>query len=125
ALTDWKEIQQIPSIDCIDLKEFSEIVPAGDVIYIDALFGSGFKDQISGLYKEAVLHLNTFDNIKVSIDIPSGLSADSLAVEGSAILSADYTLTFQSLKKSFLHPETGIFCGKIHILDIGLSMAFD
>lgn len=125
ALTNWKEIQQVPSIDCIDLKEFSEIVPAGDVIYIDALFGSGFKDQISGVYKEAVLHLNTFDNIKVSIDIPSGLSADSLAVEGSAILSADYTLTFQSLKKSFLHPETGIFCGKIHILDIGLSMAFD
>src|SRR5690606_15863100 len=101
ALTNWKEIQQIPSIDCIDLKDFSVLIPVEDVIYIDALFGSGFKDQLSGIYKEAVLHLNTFENIKVSIDIPSGMSADTFAVEATAIFRADYTLTFQSLKKSF------------------------
>ncbi len=125
ALTNWKEVQHLTSIDCIDLKDFSEIIPGEDVIYIDALFGSGFKDQLSGIYNEAVLHLNTFENMKVSIDIPSGMSADTFAVEATAIFRADYTLTFQSLKKSFLHPETGIFCGEIHVLDIGLSAAFD
>jgi yjeF C-terminal region, hydroxyethylthiazole kinase-related len=37
---------------------------------------------------------------------------------------ADYTLSFQFWKKSFLHPETGKYTGKVIILDIDLNKEF-
>jgi NAD(P)H-hydrate epimerase len=36
-------------------------------------------------------------------------------------LKADYTLSFQCWKRSFLHPETGKYTGKTVILDIDLA----
>ncbi|HOB25066.1 MAG TPA: NAD(P)H-hydrate dehydratase, partial [Kaistella sp.] len=60
----------------------------------------------------------------ISIDIPSGLFADKMMKEETVVFKADETLSFQFWKKSFLHPETGVFCGNINILDIGLGKEF-
>ncbi len=50
-------------------------------LVIDALFGTGLKRPLKGLYQEVVLSLKTLKtlyNFKVvSIDIPSGISADN------------------------------------------------
>jgi ADP-dependent NAD(P)H-hydrate dehydratase / NAD(P)H-hydrate epimerase len=40
------------------------------------------------------------------------------------IFKADVTLTFQCWKKSFLHPETGSYAGKVVVLDIKLDQKF-
>ena len=50
--------------------------------------------------------------------------ADEMIAEQAVVFKADHTLTFQSWKKSMLHPETGIYCGNIHVLDISLSVEF-
>ena len=65
--------------------------------------------------------LNSKNLHKISIDMPSGIFADKNFDEKATIFKADDTLSFQFYKKSFLHPETGKFCGRIHILDIGLN----
>jgi NAD(P)H-hydrate epimerase len=70
-----------------------------------------------------VTRINSLPNTKVCIDLPSGLSADQF-LQTESIVKGDFTLTFQVYKKSFLFPETGIYCGKIILLNIGLHPDF-
>ncbi|WP_114820554.1 NAD(P)H-hydrate dehydratase [Chryseobacterium sp. KLBC 52] len=93
-------------------------------IIIDALFGTGLSRPLEGEYKMLVEQLNSKRNIKLSIDIPSGLSADEMDDNDSGIFKADYTLTFQCWKRTFLHPETGKYAGKVILLDIDLSKIY-
>ncbi|MCP1300858.1 NAD(P)H-hydrate dehydratase [Chryseobacterium sp. S0630] len=93
-------------------------------IIIDTLFGTGLSRPLEGEYKMLVEQLNTKKNIKISIDIPSGLSADGMFDNDPVILNADYTLTFQCWKRTFLHPETGKYTGKVVLLDIDLSKIY-
>jgi NAD(P)H-hydrate epimerase len=90
-----------------------------DTILIDALFGTGLNRPIEGTAKKWIDVLNEYSNIKVSIDIPSGLLAED-SMQSGTVVNADFTLTFQCFKQSFLFPETGKYCGKIEVLDIGL-----
>jgi len=99
---------------------FDEINPQS--IIVDAIFGSGLNKNLKGLPKKIINTLNRFPNIKVSIDIPSGLFADHSTIgRGIEIFSADYTLCFQFPKLAFLFPENEIYVGEWHVLDIGLS----
>ncbi|WP_374463801.1 NAD(P)H-hydrate dehydratase [Chryseobacterium sp.] len=93
-------------------------------IIVDALFGTGLSRPLEGEYKTLVEQLNTKKNIKISIDIPSGLSADKMFDNNPVIMKADYTLTFQCWKRTFLHPETGKYTGKVEVLDIDLSKTY-
>lgn len=99
-----------------DLKE--------NTVIIEALFGTGLNRKIEGETAEVIDILNEIELPKISIDIPAGLLADDLPEVDSSIFKADATLSFQFWKKSFLHPETGKYCGKIYILNIGLSKDF-
>lgn len=95
-----------------------------DYTLIDCLFGTGLSREISGEYKDIIEFLNTFNGPKISVDIPSGLYADVMVNADNTVFNADDTLTFQFWKKSFLHPETGIYCGKVHVLNIGLHEVY-
>src|SRR5690606_23928710 len=101
----------------------SEMKFKQDTTIVDAIFGSGFHGSLSLDYQKLIAFLNSIQANKVSIDISTGLSADGLS-DSESVFIADHTLSLQFWKKSFLHPETGNFCGKVHILDIGLSPEF-
>lgn len=116
-----KDISGINIINFIDCKTFN-FKPNG--VAIDTLFGIGLNRKIEGVLAEIVQKLNAISMSKIAIDIPSGLFADRDFSEDSVVFKADHTLSFQFWKKSFLHPETGEFCGKIHILDIGINAEF-
>lgn len=92
---------------------------AQDSIIIDALFGTGLNKCIDGKEKIWIEKINSFSNKKISIDVPSGLMIDEYD-ENNYCIQADYTLTFQCYKYTFLFPETGKYCGKIIRIDIGL-----
>lgn len=94
-----------------------------NVVIVDALFGTGLSRRPVGLIEELIGFFNSAPNTIVSIDIPSGLPADAIMPQGE-VVNSDYTLTFQQYKPSFLFPETGRFCGKLSILDIGLHPVF-
>lgn len=92
-----------------------------DVI-IDALLGSGLNKPLEGLYLKVVQYLNQSQGIKVSVDIPSGLFADS-HTPGEAF-EADRVYTFQSPKLSFLLPQNGKYVQRFKVLDIKLYPDF-
>ena len=96
-----------------------------EAIIIDAVFGTGLNRALDGEIAAQIQALNQLSNTKISIDIPSGLFTDMLQNADDTVFSADYTLSFQTYKRSFLHSEAAKFCGQIEILDIGLSKNFE
>lgn len=124
ALINYKRLKDISGISLRDFNETLRYNFDEKTVLIDALFGTGLSRKPEGIFKKVIEVLNSKNNPKISIDIPSGLFADQINHENSTIFKADYTLTFQFWKKAFLHPETGSFAGKVIVLDINLAQEF-
>lgn len=92
---------------------------AGGEIIIDCLLGSGLNRPLEGVTKELVEHMNKSGCAIISIDIPTGLSADRSS-KGNVAIKANYTLSFQCYKPAFLVAENAANIGELYILDIGL-----
>ncbi len=90
-------------------------------ICIDALLGTGLSRPISGILAAIIQKLNTGKAIKVAIDLPSGLFADSDPGKEPVIFQADHTLSFQFPKLSFFFPRSGEYTGQWRIMDIDLD----
>lgn len=120
-------LKRLRDLSGISVREFKEADPYNfdtKTIIVDALFGTGLSRPLEDSFKELVEVLNRETCIKISVDIPSGLSADIISSDEGSVFRADYTLSFQSWKKSFLHPETGKYAGKVIILDITLHPGY-
>jgi len=124
AQENFKHVKEISGITIREFKEASGYRFDSRTVIIDALFGTGLSRKLDGDIKDLVEFLNRKKNIKISVDLPSGLMADALSDSDAVVFMADYTLSFQFWKKSFLHAETGKFAGKIEILDINLSQDY-
>lgn len=94
-----------------------------DAVLIDALYGSGLNKPLEGLSAELVRHINDAGVEVISIDIPSGMFADSSSQE-LPLVEATHTLSFQCYKLAFVMAENARWMGKLHILDIGLHPGF-
>jgi NAD(P)H-hydrate epimerase len=124
AQENFKHIKEISGITVREFKDVMNYRFDSRTVIIDALFGTGLSRNLEGEVKELVEFLNLKNNIKISIDLPSGLLADGMSDAAAVVFEADYTLSFQFWKKSFLHIETGQFTGKVQILDINLSQDY-
>jgi len=108
------------SFETFDLNMLAE-----NSILIDALFGSGLSKPLEGIYLELVKQINNCNCITISIDIPSGLFADKpVNPVKDSIVKADYTLSFQFPKLTFLFPENEYLAGNWQVLPIGLHPDF-
>lgn len=94
-----------------------------DAIIIDALFGTGLNRPPEHLAARLISCINQTNNIIISVDIPSGLFADT-GSGSNAIIRATHTLSFQVSKPAFFLEENLLFTGDIHLLDIGLHAQF-
>jgi NAD(P)H-hydrate epimerase len=95
---------------------------AGDAhgIVVDALLGTGAKGAPREPAASAIARIarsRESGATVVSLDIPSGVDADSGAAEGA--VRADLTLTFGSIKRGMLAARAA--AGRIVLLDIGLA----
>lgn len=96
-----------------------------NIVIVDAIFGSGLNREPSGIFAEAIAHINNAPFPVVAVDIPSGLYCDdNSANSGEHIVHASYTLTFQYPKLSFFFAESARYVGDFEVLDIGLHPAF-
>jgi ADP-dependent NAD(P)H-hydrate dehydratase / NAD(P)H-hydrate epimerase len=93
-------------------------------IIIDALFGTGLNKPIQGLAADITKVLNALSSIIIAIDVPSGLFCDELNEPTDLIVRANFTLTFQFPKLSFMLPETAQYVGDFSVLDIYLNADF-
>lgn len=93
-----------------------------DDIIIDAIFGSGLKGPSTGLSRQVITKINQSGCVVVSIDIPSGLCGeDNNANDRDGIVCADFTLSFEFPKLSFMFAENARFVGSWNVLPIGLD----
>src|SRR5262249_46795142 len=74
---------------------------------------------VEGTLAEVIDAINAAARPVLAIDIPSGLSADSGQVLGTAV-HADATATFAFAKVGHVfHPGAGL-CGRLDVIDIGI-----
>lgn len=97
---------------------------ASDTVVIDALFGTGLSRPLAGAAAALVQHLNQAGARVVSIDLPSGLLADSPQPPDSPVVRARYTVSFELPKLAMLLPQNAAFVGRWQALPIGLSPRF-
>lgn len=119
-----KEETEVPMYDIFSEDDFPQIYD--NEIVIDAIFGSGLNRKIDGFASELIKHLNDNNSIRIAIDIPSGLFAETICTtsQHDVIFKADYTLSFQFPKLAFMFPENDVYVGKWEILDIKLHADF-
>ncbi|KIA83087.1 sugar kinase [Kaistella solincola] len=121
AEINFQRCKEISGIEIQDFSALKQLKNSESSVIIDALFGLGINRAIQGPVAEVISFLNELPGTKIALDLPSGLFAEEISAENAVIFQADYTLTFQVLKKAMLHPETAPFCGEIIIMDIGLN----
>ncbi|MBI5643060.1 MAG: NAD(P)H-hydrate dehydratase [Deltaproteobacteria bacterium] len=100
-----------------DLKKHEGALREASVI-VDAIFGTGLKSNIEGLFADVIRLVNSLKKKVVAVDIPSGIDAATGKVLGAAI-RADLTVTMAMPKLGLtVFPGKG-YTGRLEIIDIG------
>ncbi len=111
------------SIGVIDEgQDLASALPADCDLLVDALFGTGLDRAVRGWRGELIAQVNerrasgAFRTL--SLDLPSGLDADSGQPLGACI-RADCTCTFVGPKAGFFCAEASRWLGEVVVCDIG------
>lgn len=95
----------------------SQIAQAG--LIVDALFGTGLSRPLAGHWGDVADALNAIGVPIVSVDLPSGLSADTGAIIGPTVEAA-LTVTLGAPKIPLLVPPAATRAGELAVADIGV-----
>jgi hydroxyethylthiazole kinase-like uncharacterized protein yjeF len=116
--------------ECHDIPAWEGIASArrGYDVIVDALFGTGLTRPLESVFAKVVVHLELLRAARahaghvaplfVSLDIPSGLNADTQTPIGPAV-RADLTVTFTAAKPANVLPPASHFNGQLVVADIG------
>ncbi|RKY97618.1 MAG: bifunctional ADP-dependent NAD(P)H-hydrate dehydratase/NAD(P)H-hydrate epimerase [Candidatus Hydrothermota bacterium] len=114
------EIHEIQTENDLGLFEFD--IATADVI-VDAIFGTGFKGEVQGVYRSVIDAINDADGLVVAVDIPSGVNGATGEVGDIAVI-ADLTVTMAFPKLGhFLYPGR-FHTGELMVVDIGIPKSF-
>jgi len=104
--------------DEASLVEHAPDIEVADVV-VDALFGTGLAREVTGHYAEVIRVVNRAHGVRVAVDIPSGLSADSGRILGIAV-NADRTITFGFAKPGLVSAPGYARCGEVVVAEMGI-----
>ncbi|GAA5561878.1 bifunctional NAD(P)H-hydrate repair enzyme Nnr [Acinetobacter schindleri] len=85
--------------------------------HIDALFGIGLNRELNDYWQHAIQQFNEQAGLKISIDIPSGLQANTGRILPSAV-KADHTFTVLGLKAGLFTGQGKEYTGQIHLVNL-------
>src|SRR5215467_14469260 len=88
-------------------------------LIVDAIFGTGLNQPVHGLIGSVIADVNASGIPVVSIDLPSGLSADTADPIGDSV-EAGTTVTLAAPKLPLVLPPAENRAGDIVIADIGI-----
>ena len=91
-------------------------------IIVDAIFGTGLKDKPDETTSQVIDLINLSAAKVISIDIASGVCADTGEVPGACV-RASYTVTFTTQKPGHVVYPGAEFCGKVLTASIGIDEA--
>lgn len=121
ALTNWKIARKMNiRYQLIVSDRDLNVVKVGLMyteLVVDGIFGTGFKGEIQGTVAKLIEIVNEAGKAVVSIDIPSGMEADTGYVKGPCI-KANYTVTFALPKLGLVLEKAMHFVGKMVTADI-------
>lgn len=86
---------------------------------VDAIFGTGIKGEVKSPVKEIIKIVNEFGKYILSVDVPSGINADTGEVCSIAV-KADKTVTFAAYKAGLLLFPAADLTGEIVCADISM-----
>ncbi len=90
----------------------------GASVIVDALFGTGLRSAIEGVPAAAVSAMNSVRALRVAVDIPSGVDADTGEVRSVAVV-ADITATMGARKLGLvIRAEAPV--GRVQVIDLGV-----
>jgi ADP-dependent NAD(P)H-hydrate dehydratase / NAD(P)H-hydrate epimerase len=106
------------NVEAADAAMLRRELPACELV-IDALFGVGFRGSAEGEFGAAIETINASSVPVLSVDVPSGIEADSGKVRGPAV-DARRTVTFAWPKLGlYLYPGAEKV-GELMVADIGI-----
>jgi ADP-dependent NAD(P)H-hydrate dehydratase / NAD(P)H-hydrate epimerase len=115
AYEDWLTVGENTHADL-------SLIDKSDLI-VDALLVTGLTRPVSAEWAELISVVNDSANPVVSVDIPSGLFANTGVISGSGAsdaIRADVTVSFIGLKRGMFTAQAGDVCGEIIFSDLGL-----
>ncbi|MCS7122313.1 MAG: NAD(P)H-hydrate dehydratase [Archaeoglobaceae archaeon] len=92
----------------------------GEVV-VDGMFGTGFKGFPREPFSSAIDEINKSGAFVVSVDIPSGLDADT--GKYSKAVKANLTVTFHKIKPGIIKAKE--ICGEVVVANIGIPETFE
>jgi ADP-dependent NAD(P)H-hydrate dehydratase / NAD(P)H-hydrate epimerase len=92
--------------------------PASVDLIIDGLLGTGCRCLPSISLQQVITKINQAGTPILSLDIPSGLLADTGTLSGTAV-RATATLTFLAFKPGLLTGKARDFTGQLHVASLG------
>jgi NAD(P)H-hydrate epimerase len=113
---------KVSSIDEKNLRSLKSKLGKYDIV-VDAIFGVGLKGAIGGFLRDLIESVNRSAAFILSVDIPSGLDADSGKICGVCV-KADATVTFVAKKRGMVKGAGPEYCGKVTEKDIGFPAGF-
>ncbi|MEG0768136.1 MAG: NAD(P)H-hydrate epimerase, partial [Clostridia bacterium] len=106
----------------IDTKELEEELPEMPIscdAVVDALFGTGLTRPLGGIERRVVSCISSWNIPVISIDIPSGVDAET-GEDGGCAIHATLTVTFHRAKPGhYLYPGRQ-WTGRLVVADIGI-----
>jgi ADP-dependent NAD(P)H-hydrate dehydratase / NAD(P)H-hydrate epimerase len=89
-------------------------------LVIDGIFGLGLSRDVSIEHIKLFSIINELHKIVLSLDIPSGIDADTGDIRGAAI-RATHTISFIALKPGLLTNDGPDYVGEYHVADLQLD----
>jgi NAD(P)H-hydrate epimerase len=111
-------LQVVSIADHAALDGLAPFLGSGPLI-LDCLLGTGIQGGVRGLLADVVKRINSSGCEIVSVDLPSGLDADSLQISGDPV-KADRTYTLCRPKLPLVSAPTDAFAGDWSVIDIGI-----
>ena len=106
-------------LEDFSLTESMEAAVRNATVLIDALFGIGLSRPVSGQALEAIELMNASGVPIISVDIASGVDADTGKILGEAV-QAEKTVTFSMAKPGHFTAPGCTCCGRLEIRQIGI-----
>jgi len=100
------------------ISDLTKELLSADVIVV-GIFGTGFKGMPRLLQRRVIESINAIEKaVIVSIDVPSGLDADTGSYDVAVV--SDYTVTMHAPKVGMLSESGRKICGGILVANIGI-----
>jgi NAD(P)H-hydrate epimerase len=96
----------------------SQPAPTNRII-VDAIFGTGFKGEVKGFYRDIIQWINKQSAFVASVDIPSGVNATTGVVENVAV-KANLTITMGLAKIGNYVGDGREHSGNVAVVDISI-----